>query len=359
MNNLNILLVEDNAADVATFRSSVELFDADNNVETNLIVSNNYADAKQQILDNVFDGIILDLALERDKEGGREILDFIFSEKIIVPVIVHTATPDELREFDFIDVQKKGDREGLINSILIDLKETKECGINDLFNVRGEIQEFLKEVFYKNIYYQKKNWISNPDKAKVKKAILRHTLNHLNQHIDQADNKYFLEEMYIYPPIAEYIKPGSIIQNKDSKIFYIVLTPACELAQAKARCIILAEIIDPERFVSLNLPGNGVSGNRTTKLKNFIDNKKQDYHFLPKMNYFMGGFIDFTSINSYSMDELQRIFTETKVQISPFFINDILARFSSYYARQGQPDLYHSEGYVNELLSKDIRPKID
>ena len=29
----------------------------------------------------------------------------------------------------------------------------------------------------------------------------------------------------------------------------------------------------------------------------------------------------------------------SKIQISPSFVKDIVARFSSYYARQGQPNI--------------------
>ncbi|MFX7283853.1 response regulator, partial [Acinetobacter baumannii] len=66
--------------------------------------------------------------------------------------------------------------------------------------------------------------------------------------------------------------------------------------------------------------------------------------------------IDFTSVQSYSKDDLIRIFSEVKIQISPYFISDILGRFSSYYARQGQPDLHHEESYVEQLLKTDTRP---
>ena len=162
--------------------------------------------------------------------------------------------------------------------------------------------------------------------------------------------------MYIYPPIDKTIKTGSIIKQNSTTNYHIVLTPACDFANSKARCILLAEIIAPLTYIGQNFPGNTPSSTRSGKLKNLIENKKQEFHYLPPLSPFLGGFIDFTSVASYSLEELQGQFSEVKIQISPYFISDILGRFSSYYARQGQPDLRHKDSYISELLSQDTRP---
>ncbi|OTG63963.1 response regulator [Acinetobacter sp. ANC 4470] len=356
MSDLQLLLVEDSPSDISTFESSLELFDDAHNIETDLKIADSFETALELIKENEFDGIIIDLSLNDDAEGGKEIIRTIIEEyKLIVPIIVYTGTPDDIAEYDYIETYQKGEREGLITEILTDFKKTKDFGLNDLFNAKGQIQDFLKDVFYKNIYHQKKQWIEYDDKKLVKNAILRHTLNHLTQHIDETDQKYFLEEMYIYPPISNTHKTGSIIKDNSDNKHHIILTPACDFAQSKARCILLAEIIAPFNFIQNNFPGNNASNNRKEKLEKFIRNGKQEYHYLPKLNDFNGGFIDFTSVKSYSVEELKNGFSEIKIQISPYFISDILGRFSSYYARQGQPDLHHKDSYITELLTQDTR----
>ncbi|EHU2158610.1 response regulator [Acinetobacter baumannii] len=354
MNELNILLVEDNESDISVFKSSIELFDDEHNIKTTLKVTKTFEEAIKVISESVFDGIVLDLSLHGSVEGGKEIVDFILKQKMIIPIIVYTGTPDDLAQYNFIEIYRKGEQENIIESILLDLKKTKEFGFNELFNAQGQIQEFLKDVFYKNIYFQKKQWILHEDKSLVKKAILRHTLNHLTQHIDETDKKYFLEEMYIYPPITKTPKTGSIIKDKNNQ-YHIILTPACDFAQSKARCILLAEIIPPLSYIRENFPGNEESNGRRDKLNTLVNNKKQEYHYLPRLGNFEGGFIDFTSVQSFSHDDLNKNFTEVKIQISPYFISDILGRFSSYYARQGQPDLHHKASYITELLTTDTR----
>lgn len=355
MSDLKILLVEDNQSDIQTFKSSLELFDDDYSITTDLQTADNYESALTLIKDNDFDGIVIDLSLHNSDLGGKELISTITNQyKLTIPIVVYTGTPDDIAEYEYIQTYQKGETENLITEILNDFRKTKALGFNDLFNAKGEIQDFLKEVFYKNIYHQKKQWIEYEDKELVKKAILRHTLNHLTQHIDVTNEKYFLEEMYIYPPINKIPKTGSIIKDERSK-YHIILTPACDFAQSKARCILLAEIIPTLTHIRENFPGNEVSIKRKQKLESLVQNKKQEYHYLPELSPFNGGLIDFTSVQSYSKEELESNFSEVKIQISPYFISDILGRFSSYYARQGQPDLHHKDSYIEQLLTTDTR----
>ncbi|MEM8452862.1 response regulator, partial [Morganella morganii] len=69
------------------------------------------------------------------------------------------------------------------------------------------------------------------------------------------------------------------------------------------------------------------------------NNKTGYYHWLPKVDFFPGGTINFRRVSTYSECELDTDFHKSNLQISPSFIKDIVSRFSSYYARQGQPDI--------------------
>ena len=74
------------------------------------------------------------------------------------------------------------------------------------------------------------------------------------------------------------------------------------------------------------------------KLKNVLGNNYTEYfHWLPKTNFFLGGFLNFRKLTTQTEKEFGEKFNPPKIQISPFFVKDIIARFSSYYARQGQP----------------------
>ena len=63
------------------------------------------------------------------------------------------------------------------------------------------------------------------------------------------------------------------------------------------------------------------------------------YHFLPNSGVFGGGYINFRRLISVSKSELDENYHMESIQISHPFIKDIISRFSSYYARQGQPEI--------------------
>ena len=68
------------------------------------------------------------------------------------------------------------------------------------------------------------------------------------------------------------------------------------------------------------------------------NNYSNFYHYLPQTSEFKGGIIDFRKIDTYKPTDFKSKFDDPDVQISIAFTKDIVARFSSYYARQGQPD---------------------
>ena len=59
---------------------------------------------------------------------------------------------------------------------------------------------------------------------------------------------------------------------------------------------------------------------------------------MPDNELFGGGYINFRKVITVAPEDIEIKFNEPKVKIQDFFIKNILNRFSSYYARQGQPD---------------------
>ena len=64
------------------------------------------------------------------------------------------------------------------------------------------------------------------------------------------------------------------------------------------------------------------------------------YHCLPQTDFFDLGFLDFRRLWAVPEHKIDAYFENSRrIQIAPPFIKDIVARFSSYYARQGQPTI--------------------
>ena len=164
------------------------------------------------------------------------------------------------------------------------------------------------------------------------------------------------EEMYICPPISTQIRTGTIVKMKDKDESYVVLSPACDLVYHNGRmktdkillCVIEGRTTGLLGDARNDLQDSQKKKNADKKLKELASNTHTFYyHFLPRTSNFDGGLINFRKVVTYSEAELTEQFSTPTVQISSAFIKDIVARFSSYYARQGQPDL-DSDALVEE-----------
>ena len=178
-------------------------------------------------------------------------------------------------------------------------------------------------------------------------------MNHLFQLLEEGDEQCFPEEVYLHPPMSGNITTGSIVKEKCNNKSFVVLSPACDLVirrngEFKTDCILLVEIEDEKDIVTAALSDIKQKRKKKDKLQAIFNNNHRDYyHWLPKTGFFDGGFLNFRKVNALTKGEFDEKFEQPSIQISPFFVKDIVARFSSFYARQGQPDI-DSNDFVNQ-----------
>ena len=150
--------------------------------------------------------------------------------------------------------------------------------------------------------------------------------------------------MYFYPLWTDTIRTGSIVKEKNSEKKFVVMNPACDLViRANGECntdrILIVEIDSQE----LLFPGHSASGRNKSQKKELVraykNNKSTYYHWLSKTDFFEGGFLNFRKLSTLSSKDFEERFMRPVVQISPSFVKDMVARFSAYYARQGQPEI--------------------
>ncbi len=145
---------------------------------------------------------------------------------------------------------------------------------------RGLIEQRLSEVFLENLQPQIKTWISygEEDSEQTEKALLRYTLNHLLQLLEEDGERCFPEEFYLYPPVSEGITTGSIVKEKTDDQPFVVLSPACDLVirsngEFKTDRILLAGIEDESGVVNAALDGIRRRQSKENKLRDvFNDN---------------------------------------------------------------------------------------
>ena len=353
MSDLKILLVEDSEDQQKIFADSVNVFNDKNKdiCAVTFEVAKSLSEAMSKI-DGSFDGAIVDLKLGDDDEGGNTVVRQ-FSETLTrVPVIFVTGFVDLVEDNPSI-IHKRARGSESYETDLNMLKGISDTGLTRIMGGRGIIEKTLSRVFLENLLPYKNKWVSygETDSSRTEKALLRHALSHLLQLLDDDGDRCFPEEVYLTPPLTEKIRTGSVVKEKSSDQRFVVMNPACDLViRDNGECntdrILIVEI-DSQTSLFPGHPATGLSNSQKKDLeKAYKNNKSAYYHWLPRTDFFEGGFLNFRKLSSLSSEEFNERFEKPAVQISPSFVKDMVARFSAYYARQGQPDI-DFEHFIN------------
>ena len=341
MNPLRLLIVEDYEQDLEDFRETVAIYAVDKDRDIEVVECTNLDEAMGK-LDPSFDGAIIDIELstQDDKvDEGNQLIRQIAESYFRIPIFVYTANPTRVDEsIEGIDVYIKGKSE--YSDLLDRFWAVYDTGLTRIMGGRGKIEELLSRIFRKNLTPRRDNWIErskNEGQSRTERALLRYTLNHMLHLLDDDGESCFPEEVYLSPPLLDGITTGSIVKDKSDNQQFAILSPACDLVirgqngKPNTDYILLVEIESVDDAL-----GGSRSKNRVESL---VKNRRQYFHWLPPTDFFEGGVLNFRKLKTLTMPEFDDKFENPSIQISPFFVKDIVARFSSFYARQGQPDI--------------------
>jgi len=365
MSDLKIMIVEDNETDLNSCQDCVHDFEQEKKCKIELVICKTIDEAFKR-LDMTFDGAIIDIKLGTQGTGdeGNKVLDKIKETNLRIPVAILTATPGSVEQKpNYIGVLKKGSPGSSYTDLLNQFWEIYNTGLTRIMGGRGKIEESLGCVFNENLMPEqyRKKWIEygKKDTLRTEKALLRHVFSHLFQLLDEdGDNSYFPEEVYLIAPETPEIKTGSIVVERESNQRFVVMTPACDLVVRNSGTIntdrILVVEIDTQATVFPDHPSTNLSKTQKGNLKEAYNNKKSFYyHWLPKTDFFDGGFVNFRKLSAWEIDKFEKKFGKPIIQISPPFVKDMIARFSAYYARQGQPEIDTNSFLASAQLPHD------
>ena len=354
---LKLIIIEDTERQIKLYRDAIDEFNTGSDIKIIPEVGNNLEEGFEQIRTNDFDAAIIDLRLgSDDMEGkGKQIIKEIKSN-LRFPVFVLTAYPGDLDEdlripnaFYKVYEQTKKDT----TEVLKEMTDIYKTGITKIMGSKGIVEKTLQKVFWENIANNMEYWKKEvEDNNRIEKVLSRHILAHLDESLrlteEGAFEKCHPAEVYIIPPVKKDFFTGDILKNKTSEEYFLILTPACDMELRKqgdnrikrnADKIILAKLNKFNQVPEIREYINNQSNTKKKKVEEYIKNtKKGRYHYLPSFGTQIPGFlIDFQDINQISQD---KVTTYKRVaSIDKPFLKDIIARFTSYYARQGSPDL--------------------
>lgn len=364
--NIKVLFVEDNQTAISQFKMNLSEFNSENseyNIAETIVES--YEQALQKI-DKTFDAIILDLALNQNHEGGNEIAKSLEDKNIRVPILFVSGNHGNVQKNPLIINTRSrddGDYEDDFKLIL----NVFQTGLTNILGGRGEIEKKLSDIFLETILPEIDIWkthvINEDDKKNTEKALLRLVVNHLQHLLEDEETPSYPEEFYIYPIKDEILRTGTLIKCKTTQNYFISLSPACDLAirRRSGTCntdrLLIAEINNHDNIKDIALGEfSALAKNAETrkKVKSKLEglygnNFTNYYHYLPQINIFDGGFINFRRAKAIEISTYTHDYENIKIQVSSPFIKDILSRFSSYYARQGQP-VINSKNSITSIL---------
>lgn len=377
MRALKLLLVEDSADERDVCKSAIQLYRSQKERDIRLVEASTSEEARMALSQNRdFDGAIVDIRLAAEADAGNEVAEEMSKGFLRVPTIVLTGTPDAVnRNHSHVGIFKKGEVTYL--ELFDRIWDICQVGLSRILGGRGLIEQGLFRIFRDTILPQLPSWTTygQEDAQAAERGLLRQTLSHLLHSLEEETDLFYPEEAYISPPIDENFRTGCIIMIPAEPHHHVVLNPSCDLVirnggKPKTSRILVAEIenddgiTQTERMVKSRSAklikkikecahhndnsecykhiADVQSQNLQMALSRYYSNNHAPYlHWLPKTSFFAGGFINFRHIHTLKETNASEAGVQIIAQLSPPFVKDMVSRFSSYYARQGQPDLRH------------------
>lgn len=362
METIKLLIIEDDNVQIEAYEDAVEEFNKKYSERKIVLeIKKNFEDSKEALLTPLYDGAIIDLKLSNSTELEGKILVEQINRKLRIPVIVHSGNISEIDDIETnILLSKKVRGDDLVSDMLNDIVKIYDTGITRLLRQGGDIDSILTDIFWKHL----SDSLFDLNAGDPIKVLTRYIASHLQEFLETDESGEYENlhpaEFYIFPPIKSNLSTGDIIRCVKENIHYLLLTPACDiqlrtnkkgLIYRNADSGLLIKLVDWNRLQNFETlkSSTGKSNDTLEMLKNFIQNKKERYHFFPPYKTISGFFADFQDLKTINIKELEneKLYLRDAT-VSQFFLKDIIARFSQYYSRQGQPSLMGD--YVMDVL---------
>lgn len=365
LNKLRILIVEDNQDVVESYERTIRIFNKkQDRYEFFSDVAKSKAEAidKLNITENSFDGAIIDLDLENqggEDASGLDVIKLIKRTERFPVFIISGTTHQLIDDDDGDDIENdlykifiKGETFDFIEEFV----NIHSTGITDILNRTGKIEEYINTIYWEHLSTSLSPWVKDNirNEEDKKQSLIRYFIFHLQEYLDisnenQEFSDYFPAEFFITGPIKKSIFTGDIFYYEEKR--YVVITPACDFGKKSIKNILCVEISElSDISEELNEHETKPNAKTVKRLTRYLNNSHSDrLHFIPSLEYrkevFPEGIIDFQNQQNFSKDifnvddsKIRRVAT-----ISQPFLKDLIERFSSYYSRQGAPNISETQ----------------
>jgi len=172
---------------------------------------------------------------------------------------------------------------------------------------------------------------------------------------EATDQGWHVARMYVVPALGDPHGPpdtGELVINSNDE-WWLVLTPACDIANDKAdwtqlaRCLPLEQLA-PVQKLNAARPGadNAVRG----KVVDLLKGKEQRYFHLPAYLALPDLVLDLQQVTAVSKEQMHQF--RRRASLTPPYTQSVVARYTAYIGRVGLPDppaRVFVEGLVRKL----------
>lgn len=337
MIEFTILHLEDDDDCAENFKTTIDVYNEKNGTAIKYIHVNNFKDFKKYT-DLDYDAAVIDIYIGKNPDQGYEALAEMPEKLMRIPTVIYSGTVDANIGNKFALKTYKRDQLGADVEILDFFVNIYKTGIMNILGGKGQIEQVLSKIYNNNIRYNIDEWLNlaAEDPVKTETSLLRFVGHCLEDMLHTDCEQIYSAEMYISPLLNEELSPGLIIED-NTKNKFLVITPACDLAfhgdSRKSETLQLCSIEDVAKHFL------GTSQSAKNKRRAAINNCNNLFHYLPKCKIFDGGLINFQGLKTIGISEVENGNYKAIAKITSSYLKNILARFSGYYARQGQPDI--------------------
>lgn len=389
MNRVKLLVVEDDSAQVETWRRQLERHNALNDFNYSADYAVSYDEAAKLIESNKYDAAIVDIRLQ-NPDGvndattcGNDVRDLLLRSEIVL--IAHlTGEPDavDFNDSDYRDLVKvftkadTDDADRSAHELVLMWLASKSKIISTMRTVKANIASKMADLFYLSIWPRWDSWQDGEDDFGefIPSSITRHITSHLySTFLADGKGKVHPEEWYFQPASKERFHTGDLLKSDGS--YYILVTPRCDLERLNdGQALMFAKMDVATEWAKDKLAADekikkikdelieADNGDKRKKLERKIDSVYSDFrknyyghkngkfnlHFLPEVNQSKESvhgpfFVDFSDLQRVVVgsQEFHSMKEQKIASLSTEFLPSFVQRLGAYISRIGSPDYSH------------------
>ena len=242
MSTFRVLIVEDDQAQIETWRRQIERFNAINELDCTADYAETEDIAAKLIDSNKYDAAIIDIRLQNNEgvkdatSGGNEVRDLLLKSEIVLVAHI-TGEPGEVhyddeRYKELVRIFTKGDSSDEKQSVhekILEWLHSKLDIISTMRSVKSNVTAKMADLFYSSIWPRWESWKTGDGGADfIPLSIARHMSSHLySEFLKVSDGRVHPEEWYFQPPSKERFNTGDLIMTNHQ--YYVLVTPRCDL----------------------------------------------------------------------------------------------------------------------------------